>query len=213
MPRGRPNKRSKPAETETELTEMETIITHLHGTHVALNEIAKMLAEHFDLATAGQAIAERIAQALERGSISAEAPPKRVKKEPAPAPEKKPEPPPHQHDLEMLDRPGLARCRTCNAVTDVPIPEKKPAPASEVVIENNRVVAPPPEKAPAAPPPEKAPAIMDENELRATAISFANKHGKPKLSEILKKYGATNISSVPAEMRLKCIQELNGAGG
>lgn len=58
------------------------------------------------------------------------------------------------------------------------VEEPKPEPAEEPKVEEKPV---------------------DINDVRAVAIAYANKHGKDKLGEVLKKYGQGNLSSVPVE--------------
>jgi hypothetical protein len=85
---------------------------------------------------------------------------------------------------------------------------KKPAPVESVfknidgkmvevdpeTLEPIAKVEPAPEPKVEAPP---VPATLDD--VRAVAIGYAGKHGKEKLGAVLVKYGAGNLSSVPAE--------------
>lgn len=84
-----------------------------------------------------------------------------------------------------------------------PVHGDKPAPAAPPPAPPP---APPKEEPKAAPPPvTKLPSIDD---VRAVAISFAGKHGKEKLAETLKKYGADKLSSVPEEQRAALLADL-----
>jgi DNA repair exonuclease SbcCD ATPase subunit len=56
---------------------------------------------------------------------------------------------------------------------------------------------PTPEPKVEAQPPEPVKATLDD--VRAVAIGYAGKHGKERLGAVLVKYGAGNLSSVPAE--------------
>jgi hypothetical protein len=46
------------------------------------------------------------------------------------------------------------------------------------------------------------------DDVRAVAITFAGKHGKPKLSDVLKEFGASNLSTVPEESRAALMAKL-----
>jgi hypothetical protein len=137
---------------------------------------------------------------------------------PAPAPVVEPAAPPactHEGTLEALGRPGLARCtaRGCNAVMDLP--------AGTTVVEGRVAAASPPkpqQQPPAAQqtvavtpakPTNGAAAIPTPDDVRAVAIVYVNKHGKPKLSAVLGKYGSTSISGVPEESRAAIMAELS----
>lgn len=230
------NVRKSKAEPEVEAEETvsneELIITHLHGIHVAMNAIAEQLKVLADVGLARNDLLEQRAEQAEpaiTGAEPAAEPQKRrgrrtnaeiaaaknaeiaasaaataaavagvEKPTPPPAPAKEPE---HVHDLEPLARPGLARCKTCNAVVDVPVEQKPPEvakllPAATQTVEVTK------------PPPTNNGAIPSANDLRAVAITFAGVHGKPKLSEVLKKYGCTNIAGVPEESRAALMAEL-----
>jgi uncharacterized Zn finger protein len=50
------------------------------------------------------------------------------------------------------------------------------------------------------------------DDVRAVAIGYAGKHGKEKLGAVLVKYGAGNLSSVPAEKYDALMAELQAAG-
>lgn len=71
----------------------------------------------------------------------------------------------------------------------------------------------PPVAAPAAPAPAPVnnAASYTIDDVRAVAITYAGKHGKEKLGAVLRKYGAGNLSSVPAEMYAALMAELQGA--
>lgn len=212
MPRGRKpgiaNKRTrKPYQKEETVEEsapeqidnFATAVHHLNGIHAALNAIAKLLVERNDLIReTNEKPAEPEVAAKPARKPKAEAPP------PAAAPETKP-PPAAKSEVVICKHPrdsvtrldnGLVRCGLCNTVL-------RPETDAPHLVEEKKPVAPPP------PPP---PAEVSADDLRACAISFASKHGKPKLAEVLKKYGATNISSVPAESRAALVAELNNAG-
>jgi len=51
----------------------------------------------------------------------------------------------------------------------------------------------------AAPVAPAAPAVVKVDDVRGAAIAFIGKHSKERFTEILKGYGATNISTVPPE--------------
>jgi hypothetical protein len=57
--------------------------------------------------------------------------------------------------------------------------------------------------------PEPVPATLDD--VRAVAIGYAGKHGKDKLGAVLVKYGAGNLSSVPAEKYDALMAELQAS--
>jgi hypothetical protein len=61
----------------------------------------------------------------------------------------------------------------------------------------------------ALPPPEPVKATLDD--VRAVAIGYAGKHGKEKLGAVLVKYGAGNLSSVPAEKYDALMAELQAS--
>jgi hypothetical protein len=145
--------------------------------------------------------------------------PKVVETAPAAAPAAEAKPAPkteivhckHIGTLERI-RPNLDRCTTCGAVLDVveqataPVTVEKaapaPVPAAQAVVETKPAPA-----APAAPATngKAAPSVDD---VRAVAITFAGKHGKPKLSDMLKEFGASNLSTVPEESRAALMAKL-----
>jgi hypothetical protein len=203
-----PAQEQEQEQTGDQPTLLGTVAHHLNGIHAALNAIAQMLAERNDIAK-GFTEPEKEAPA-KRGR-----PPK-----PAPAPE----PPRCEHmDVEKLSRPGLGRCKACNMVLDIDpdkgtvvflpetqpdgtkkLVEQKPVPAAQAVVAVPTAPAP-------APAPKKPPPPMTEvsvEDTRAAAIGYASKHGKPALAELLKKFGAANISSVVPEQRAALVAEL-----
>jgi hypothetical protein len=60
------------------------------------------------------------------------------------------------------------------------------------------------ETAPAGPP--------SVDDVRAVAITWIGRHGKEKFADVLKKYGATNLSSVAEEQRAGLMAELANGG-
>lgn len=109
--------------------------------------------------------------------------------------EKKPDRAACTHPTKVEIANGLLRCEVCGATLDKPA-----APASPVA-------------APAAPTPTQAAPtpLPSVDDLRAVAITWIGKHSKEKFAEVLKKYGATNLSTVPEEQRAALMAELNGA--
>lgn len=82
-------------------------------------------------------------------------------------------------------------------------------------VKTSAASAPPP-AATAAPAAQPAPVTAAPSptldDVRAVAITFAGKHGKEKLSEVLKKFGADKLSSVPEEQRGELMKALaNGS--
>jgi hypothetical protein len=212
-------------ETAEEPTPTDLIVTYLHGIHAAMNAIAEQMKV---LADVGLARNDLLEQNVETAA-TAEAPKRRGRRtnaeiaaaakaaEVAAAAPEPAKPPAHEHKLEMLGRPGLARCVECNAVVDVDVPVET---AAKPAVEVQKPATPPPaakqtvevQKPAAAVVTNNSGAVPTANDLRAVAISFAGVHGKPKLSEILKKYGCTNIAGVPEESRAALMLELSAEG-
>jgi hypothetical protein len=102
------------------------------------------------------------------------------------------------------------------------VAEKKPAPKESVYksIDGKLVEVDPETLEPIAQPAheeiaaiekkvEAPPATLDD--VRAVAIGYAGKHGKEKLGAVLVKYGAGNLSSVPAEKYDALMAELQAS--
>jgi hypothetical protein len=142
--------------------------------------------------------------------------------------------------LETLES-GLRRCTRCGAVLEATVTTssaEKVAAAVSTALDAGRtdvaqaivekVIAGPPvvmsdetakalaTKAVAAVKAKLAERIEAEkatlDDVRAVAIGYAGKHGKEKLGAVLVKYGAGNLSSVPAEKYDALMVELQAAG-
>jgi hypothetical protein len=85
------------------------------------------------------------------------------------------------------------------AVAYVELWGTKPAAQQTVTAEAKQVPTP---AAPVAPP--------SVDDLRSVAITWIGKHSKEKFADTLKKYGASNLSTVPEEQRAALMAELNG---
>jgi hypothetical protein len=123
-------------------------------------------------------------------------------------PAKKPDRATCSHPTKVEIGNNLLRCEVCGATLDKP--------ASQQTVTTSAAPAPSPAQttAPAvapAPTPAAASPLPSVDDLRAVAITWIGKHSKEKFAEVLKKYGATNLSTVPEEQRAALMAELNGA--